>query len=135
RLKAILVDCVILLPVWFYVLFYPFNSRWNAAVGAFGVLFLTGVVYPVCFHALWGQTIGKMIIKVKVTQRDFSKIRLRHAIMRSSVDTVFALIYATIQMRVIFSVSPEQFRQLGAIERATLISAATPRTLSTLSSM
>lgn len=134
RLKAIIVDCVILLPAWFYVIFFPFKSQMDAAVGAVGILFLTGVVYPICFHALCGQTVGKMFIKIKVTQPDFTKIKFHHAIMRSSVDTVFAVFYSIIQVHAIYSVSNAQFQQLNAIERATLISGATPHTLSVISS-
>ncbi len=133
RLKAILVDCIILLPVWFFVMMYPYKSRMNAAVGAVGILFLTGVVYPICFHVKWGQTIGKMFIKIKVTNTDFSPINVYQAIMRSSVDTIFALIYSSIQVRAIYSVSREQFLQLGMLARSTLLSGATPHALSDLS--
>ncbi len=133
RLKAILVDCIILLPAWFYIIFYPFKSRADAAVAAVAILFITGIVYPICFHAKWGQTIGKMILKIKVTKPDFSDIGIRHAIMRSSVDTVFAVIYSAIQVQAIYSVSKEQFQQLGALARSTLISGATPHSLSALS--
>ena len=105
----------------------------TAAVGAVGILFLTGVIYPICFHAKWGQTIGKMIIKIKVTKTDFSQINIYQAIMRSSVDTIFALMYSSIQVRAIYSVSKQQFLQLGILARSTLLSGATPHTLSDLS--
>ena len=44
-----------------------------------------GVGYPVYFHARWGQTLGKMLARIRVVQLDGRPISLRHALLRSSV--------------------------------------------------
>ena len=47
--------------------------------------------YMIFFHYKYGATIGKMVFKIKITLPDGSKIKLREAILRSSVDLVFLL--------------------------------------------
>jgi uncharacterized RDD family membrane protein YckC len=50
------------------------------AVGAFPALF--GVVYMVLFHWLWGQTFGKMALRVRVTTVDGRPLSLGAAVLR-----------------------------------------------------
>jgi hypothetical protein len=59
-----------------------------------GFLFgLLGMAYSVYFHARWGQTVGKMVAGIRVTQLDGTPITTRHAVLRSAVDIVLWILY------------------------------------------
>jgi uncharacterized RDD family membrane protein YckC len=63
----------------------------DAAVRGFvGVL---GLVYPVIFHWLWGQTLGKMAMQIRVIMLDGAPITLGTAVIRQLASWLSALIF------------------------------------------
>lgn len=74
RFFAIVIDGVVFLPLQWcdeYILSGAVSSAGIFAWGAFSSLF--GIAYYVLMHAKYGQTIGKMVTKVKVV--DISETR------------------------------------------------------------
>jgi uncharacterized RDD family membrane protein YckC len=66
----------------------------------------TGIFsYIIYFHYRYGATLGKMLLKIKVTNPDGSAIGLKKALLRSSVDIAFAILLA---IAFIFAVSDAQ---------------------------
>jgi len=50
-------------------------------------------LYEVCCHARWGQTLGKMAARTKVTMRDGFPVTWRAALFRSAVGMGFTLAF------------------------------------------
>lgn len=65
---------------------FVFGLSTTAALAAYLFASVVGVGYPVYFHARWGQTLGKVLAKIKVTRIDGRRIGLGRALLRSSVD-------------------------------------------------
>jgi uncharacterized RDD family membrane protein YckC len=63
----------------------------EAAVRGFvGIL---GVIYPVVFHWLWGQTLGKMAVQIRVVMLDGGSLTLGTAVIRQLASWLSALIF------------------------------------------
>ena len=88
RSLAFLIDTLVLVPFLALQLALAPHSILLALISYIGLGLLSSG-YRIYFHARWGQTLGKMLAKIKVTRLDGSTIGLRHALIRSSVDIVF----------------------------------------------
>jgi len=81
RFLAILIDGVVWLPLW------PFNL-WIVSLPS--TIYLTAIVfehlvflwYLIYFHARWGQSVGKMLVKIQVVRKTGSKIGWRESLWR-----------------------------------------------------
>ena len=95
RALSLFVDLVIWLPIC--PLFHSlFTGRSNTlAFLSYLLLGMFACAYPVVFHAQWGQTLGKMVSRIKVTRLSGERIGYRKATLRSSVDILFWVIYMT----------------------------------------
>jgi uncharacterized RDD family membrane protein YckC len=91
-------------PVWGTILF-------PAALVSF-------VVYQVGFHARFGATVGKMILRIRVVRTDFSAIDLNVALRRSFVDAVFRLGLAIVSVQVLRSLGPVPVDSLMELVKA-----------------
>ncbi|MFS1476397.1 RDD family protein [Vibrio lentus] len=90
RFFAILVDSIVFLPLeWIddYVLSGVINS---GGVFAWGVAYsLIGITYYVGMHVKYGQTIGKMVTRVKVVDISESRnLTLKQSCMRDIVPII-----------------------------------------------
>lgn len=92
RALSLIVDATLIL--FFFILYWKLLYGRSIAIALIGqlVLPILGYVYTIAFHAHWGQTIGKMVAKIKVTRLDGTKIYYKEAILRSSVDIFLSLI-------------------------------------------
>jgi len=63
----------------------------GAAAQSFGVVLWT--VYPVIFHWLWGQTLGKMAVQIRVVTVDGRPLSLSCAIIRQLGSWVSAAVF------------------------------------------
>ncbi len=66
-------------------------------------------VYLVCFHYYFGATIGKMVVGVKVTNPDGSRIGLKQALLRSSIDLCFAVLFVAADMSALSQVGASEY--------------------------
>jgi uncharacterized RDD family membrane protein YckC len=53
----------------------------------------TFLVYSILMHGLFGQTVGKMITRVKVVSLDETPLTMRQAVLRDSPGLLFQLAY------------------------------------------
>ena len=86
RFWAGFIDGFVLLPlawidsaVWTNISATPFLVFW------FVVYSLSGVAYTVVLHGLYGQTIGKRVMGVKVLDISEARLSMRQAVLRDSV--------------------------------------------------
>ena len=116
RFSAGIVDVIVLIP--FLVIFYYIESMSipmaMIVVVASTLLYSTYTIY---FHYKFGATIGKMASKIKVTQPDGSPIRLKHAVLRSSVDLVFASILVVGHLIALSHANPTEYLTAGWMDR------------------
>lgn len=91
RLFAILIDSIVFLPLE-WIDDYVFSGVINSGgVFAWGVAYsLIGIAYYVGMHAKYGQTVGKMITRVKVVDVSESRnLTLKQSCMRDIVPIMF----------------------------------------------
>ena len=105
RFAALVLDGLLWTPIALGVAYAASRSP------AWGVFLFPGalvsfVVYQVFFHAHFGATVGKMILRIRVVRTDLSPIDLNAALKRSFVDAVFRLGLATVSVQVIRSLGP-----------------------------
>ena len=85
-----------------------------------------GLAYPIYFHARWGQTVGKMITKIRVTHLDGTPIGPKQAILRSSVDLLLWVLYTPLMLYVLLTSSESAWSSLSAIDRGRLLAERNP---------
>lgn len=90
RFLAGLVDFLVFLPLMYINAWIQAHSYMGAIL--FTVpYFIIYAAYNIIFLGKWGQTLGKMAMRIKVTHLDGSNVGYRTALLRHSVDLVFAL--------------------------------------------
>lgn len=92
RAVALLLDSVLLLPIgildeWVKSLALP---REIFYILIFGIN-MAGTVYFITMHGLFGQTVGKMLMKVKVLDVSESPLKFRQAILRDLPQILFVI--------------------------------------------
>ena len=94
RALAVIIDVIILAPVVLFC-YVIFCSSITAAL--FGLVVVITLVfgYVVYFNFSYGATIGKMALKIKVTNPDGSSISLKQTVLRLSVDMAFLALFVT----------------------------------------
>ena len=93
RLLALLLDTVLLLPLTIAADMATEMEVGETAKQAiiFG-LNVAAVVYFVAMHAIYGQTVGKMLMKVKVVDLSEAPIGFKRAIMRDIPQIIFTFL-------------------------------------------
>ena len=125
RLGATLIDILVLVP--FILLYYYFRSiSWTTAVVVQIPYLLLWPVYNTYFLARWGQTIGKMAMRIKVVSLYGSQIGYKQAVYRHIVDFLFAIITRISLIVALFSVPAATFESLGWQECNKVLYNATP---------
>lgn len=125
RAGALLIDVLIGMPL-FALQIALFSESIGGAVAS---LLIPGVVlasYPAYFHARWGQTIGKMVTKIRVVRLDGRPIDLRAALLRSSVDVVLWLIYTVATAAALLTWMGPEWSSLSWAEQSQMLRADSP---------
>src|SRR5215213_1492372 len=92
RLTAIILDIILLLPLAIFeqliksAEFSP-ASKW----ALFFIINSAQIIYFIVMHGLYGQTVGKMLMKVKVLNFSEAKINFRQAIIRDLPQILFII--------------------------------------------
>ncbi len=120
RLGAVLVDLFVFVPL---VAVFHF-AQGLSIVSAMIVVVVWSLLfsaYTIYFHYRFGATIGKMAVGIKVTFPDGSRIGLKQALLRSSVDLGFAFFFVFAQVLAISKADPDTYLNAGWMERARYI--------------
>ena len=124
RLGAALVDMVVLLPI-------IGGSFWAATESKTTQLVLelplatAFAVYSIYFIRRWGQTIGKMALKIRVVSLDGAPAGFRRAFYRHVVDLAFSLASSMLTIYGLLSVADDEYAALGFVERMELLNTVT----------
>ncbi|HBA84371.1 MAG TPA: RDD family protein [Verrucomicrobia bacterium] len=126
RFLAGLIDVVVFMPLFYLYTWIERHSYVGTMVFVIPY-FLTYAGYNIFLLAKYGQTLGKMAVRIKVTRTDGSDIGIREAILRHSVDFAFALISAIGMLIAIHATGSDVFTsEYTWIERNKMIMPNTP---------
>ena len=126
RAGAGILDVLLLLPIGFFAQWIGTTSR----TGALAAAVLTAVLfwgYTLCFHALRGQTPGKMIAGIHVVRADGRRIGWRESWMRNLVDLALALVVLAGAFVALGRISGAEYTVLGASRETEWLDEITPR--------
>lgn len=110
RLGALIIDTLVFLPflvVYGFLIYGKVPELWDMF---FQVVLAVGFyVYSVCMHAVYGQTLGKMITKVKVLDESRRMVpSWWQALLRDSVEMLFLLVGLWFSIGAMFAASVEE---------------------------
>ncbi len=125
RCYAATVDIFVWLPVAFFFHYVQSINLSIAIAGAVAHAFFFSI-YSIYFNLKYGGSLGKLSVGIRVTKPNGTKIGPREAFLRSSVDIVYGISFAIIQVYAINQVDLDAYLAAGYIERAKLITPLYP---------
>jgi len=125
RLWASLLDTVVLLPI---TAIYAWGSERYRLFDLYSLapdiaLFLFYNVYLV---KRFGGTPGKLVAGIRILKVDGESVGIREALLRCSVDLIFALLTSIGMLVAIFRMSDAEFHSLQFVERAVRLQELAP---------
>jgi len=116
RAKAVGIDFAVLLalPIAGFWMFCQSRAMAAAAIIATALIL---EIYFIGSHWRFGQTIGKRIMKLKVTRPNGARINLRQALVRSGVDMIVLGSAVCFCLYVVLSWDKPDWSSLGVVDR------------------
>jgi uncharacterized RDD family membrane protein YckC len=124
RLGAIVVDTVVLIPI-IALSFWSFSSSRAVALSFELPIAALFPLYNIYFIARWGQTLGKMALGIRVVALDGAPAGYRRALLRHSVDLVFALATSVLTLFALATTTSQEFEAMSLDARLELLAAKT----------
>jgi uncharacterized RDD family membrane protein YckC len=125
RVLAALVDALVLLP--FMALYFWLSSRSrDAAVLAQALSACVPPAYHIVLHALWGQSVGKMAMGIRVVSLSGVAIGWGQSTRRFSVDTALSIALGISMTLGYVRMSEVEFHSLGWFERSQWLDHLSP---------
>ena len=126
RLGAAFIDVFVWIPFAF-VFYYIQGINITVAIVAAVVQAFFFSIYSVYFNLKYGGTVGKLAVGIRVTKPNGHKIGMREALLRSSVDIVYGLLFAIFQVYAISQVDSDSYLTAGYMERLRLFAPLYPK--------
>jgi uncharacterized RDD family membrane protein YckC len=120
RFGAALIDFTVLVPLIALSFWTISASRTTALLLELPMAF-AAAFYNIYFVGRWGQTIGKMVLKVRVVGLDGTEAGFRRAFYRHAVDLAFSVIISALNIYAFLSVTDHEFSLLDVDGRLNLI--------------
>jgi uncharacterized RDD family membrane protein YckC len=90
------IDVLIFVPIWLIDSWLANSRGLPLLLASWYILYtLSADIYSVTMHARYGQTIGKMVMGIRVLDLSESSLSLRQALLRDAVPIVFSVIAIT----------------------------------------
>lgn len=125
RVVARLADSLVLMPLNLGTYLLASGNRGFSA--AMIVVSLPVVFsYFIFCHYRWGQTLGKMLLGLKVLSVDGERLTLIQCVLRSSVEIGFAALSAAFTLIGLFAIPAADFAGMGWQDQAVRLSQAVP---------
>lgn len=119
RLGAGLIDALVLVPVSLFANYIAGLDRMIALVTTVPTAALFAF-YHVFMNAMFGGSVGKLVVGIRIAQPDGSKIEWRHAWWRSSVDLLFSAVIVVSEMWILLQIDSATYSSLTFFERNEL---------------
>lgn len=129
RLGAALVDFII------WILFWIAQGRLSSYSKTFAIFLMTVTCliyagYQIYFHSRWGQTLGKMVLGIRVMKLSGEPIGLREAVIRSSVDLILVIFWIVGISIAYFNLPDSEFYRMSWVERNVRLKELAPSWMS-----
>lgn len=122
RVCAGAIDVLVLLP--FFILWtWSFFTSYAAALFVIVLAPLLVEGYYIYFVGRWGQTIGKMALKIKVVSLDGSDAGMVRAFYRDSVNIILSIVATTITLTAVLSIPSDLYSWLPSFQKMQFIQA------------
>jgi len=125
RLGAKLLDVVILLPVVVLLMYINGLSK-SAYFYAVVPNLLFGVFFEVALVKIYGATPGKLIMGLKIIQKNGDDIDWRAAFYRYSVEFIIAILGVYVMILTLNLIDDATYMSVGFLKRNQLISTVNP---------
>jgi uncharacterized RDD family membrane protein YckC len=125
RLGAYLIDFLLLLPL-FALQFWASGQSRAVAMAATLLVSVAFVLYRVYCHAVWGQTVGKRVAKLRVQRLTGEPIGWRESWLRSSVEIALTALTLVAQMMALAAIPEAEYAGLDMMQRESNLQVYTP---------
>ena len=125
RLGAKVLDLIILLPIIGLLLYINGLSK-SAYFYAIVPNLLFGIFFEVCLVKIYGGTPGKLIMGLKIIQKNGDDIDWKAAFYRYSVEFFLAILGVYIMILTLNMIDDSTYASLGFMKRNQLISTINP---------
>jgi uncharacterized RDD family membrane protein YckC len=125
RLAAAIIDMIIIIPLLYL---FIASRHYSYALAMINTLLIGGlfVVYCIFFNARFGGSVGKLVVGIKVTRPDGSRIGWGEACMRSSVDIFFGILFIYVYLIPLLHIDSRQYSAAAINERYNFLSPYQP---------
>lgn len=125
RLAAPLIDLLILLPIW---LVQPWLMWFSKSVALVLTVLCSALIigYSICGHGLFGRTIGKWSMGIRVVRVSGERIGWREAWLRSSVDILLSALGVVEWMVALVTLADPEYYGLRWSQRVANVAAHEP---------
>ncbi len=119
RILATLIDYLIFaLPIFIN---FKHNTNWICMEVVISTIGIIGILYKVLMTYRFGGTVGKLVMGIRVVNRQLQRVALKQTILRVMVDTVLQLLFWGIKIQVITEIGVHNYAPLSNVERGRLI--------------
>jgi uncharacterized RDD family membrane protein YckC len=125
RLAAALVDGVVLAPL-LMLAYWGWTTSRTTALAIEVPLSAAFAFYNIYFIGRWGQTVGKMALKIKVVALDGADAGFRRAFYRHGVDLAFSVVSAILVITSLTAISSSEYDVASFEEKMELLTAQAP---------
>lgn len=120
RLAAIFIDIIVLAPL-IAVSFWTLSASRTIAILVEVPLAFAFAFYNIYFVGRWGQTIGKMALKIRVVRLNGGDAGFRRAFYRHAVDFAFSVATSALTICALMSISDHEYSILVFDDRLDLV--------------
>ena len=124
RLGAIVVDTVVVTPI-IMLSFWTFSASRTIALSFELPIACLFALYNIYFVGRWGQTLGKMALRIKVVAVNGESAGYVRAFYRHAVDLIFSLLTSALALYALMTVTDREFELLTFDARLDLLAATT----------
>ena len=125
RLGAYLIDFLLLSPLFALQIWASGHSISMAILSAV-LVSVAFIGYRVYCHAIWGQTVGKRVAKLRVVWLSGEAIGWRESWLRSSVEMLFTGLTLITQLIALATIPAAEFAGLDMAHRESNLQVYTP---------
>ena len=125
RLGAYLIDFLLLSPLFALQIWASGHSISMAILSAV-LVSVAFIGYRVYCHAIWGQTVGKRVVKLRVLRLSGEAIGWRESLLRSSVEMLFTGLTLSAQLIALATIPTAEFAGLDTMQRESNLQVYTP---------
>jgi len=125
RFFAGTLDLLIFLPVTIVFVFVDMSGKAGQITGSIAGLVIS-TAYTVFFCYRYGGTLGDILLGIRITRPDGSRIGWNESIAREIVIFIFSLEFAIVDIIALIAIDPVVFNAVNSSERQFLIKLNTP---------